>query len=183
MDSSDDDDDGDADGEGEHSVAAIKRRAPQGSDVPATIAQALKSTSSDEWQDAMDSELSAMEALQVFEGVDDVPHNARVITSRFVFAFKRDVDGSVVKYKARLVAQGYTQQKDIDYDEVFSATVAFDSMRAILATLVNRGWEMRQGDISNAYLNAPIDKELFLRLPDKTVVRLRKAIYGLKQSG
>ena len=173
----------DFDSEGEASVAAVKSRQSLSNDNPATVAQALKSKFSNEWQEAMDAELSAMEALDVFDRVAKVPHGSRIINSRFVFTIKRDACGGILKFKARLVAQGFTQQKDLDYDEVFSATVSIDSMRAILASMVARGWEMRQGDISNAYLNADIDKELYLSLPDKSTARLRKAIYGLKQSG
>ena len=156
---------------------------------PRGMKQAMESIDSEEWKQGIVAEMTAMHQLGVFEEATDISATTRPVRSHFIFHRKRDANGDVLKHKVRLVADG-NHQSDIDYDEVFSTTVTIDSIRTILAISMQRGWIIRQGDISNAYLNADLDREMFLQLPqgnglfdDGQVVRLRKAIYGLKQSG
>ena len=157
---------------------------------PVTSQQALSAQDSEEWIEAIKEEMTAMERLGVFEPVDDRHNQTSVVGSRFVFTRKRDKDGRVVRHKVRLVAKGFTQHQDIDYSETFAPTVTITSLRLMMGVAVNRGMVMKQADISTAYLNADLDVDLMLKLPknngvypEGTIVRLRKAIYGLKQSG
>ena len=96
-------------------------------------------------------------------------------------------------YKARYVAKGYSQVKDIDHHETFSPTASLTSVRALKQIAAQHNLTLHQMDVKTAYLNAPIDCEIYLEQPEgfetpsnsdkRLVYRLNKSLYGLKQSG
>ena len=94
--------------------------------------EALSSPAKGELMDAMKDELSSMDKNSVWELVD-LPPGHKAIRNKWVLKVKRKVDGSIDKYKARLMAKGFTQQESIDYDETFSPVVRVASIRLILA--------------------------------------------------
>ena len=100
---------------------------------------------------------------------------------------KPNADGSV-REKARLVARGDRQRAGIDYNEVFSPVVRATTVRAVLSIAAVLDMELDQMDAVTAFLNAPLEETLFMRVPDGfeappgSVLRLRKSLYGLKQS-
>ena len=118
------------------------------------------------------------------------PPGQNVIGSRWVFKVKEKPDGTVDKFKARLVAQGFTQKYSVDYLDTFSPVVKSVTVRLVLAIAVSRGWSMRQLDISNAFLHGDLTETAYMKQPpgfeDRRypgyVRKLNKAIYGLKQS-
>ena len=81
--------------------------------------------------------------------------------SRWVFKVKRDADGSVQRFKARLVAQGYSQSKGIDYQEVFSPVALCNSICALFAC----DWYVHQMDVKTAFLQGDLDEEIFMKQP------------------
>ena len=97
------------------------------------------------------------------------------------------------QYKARFVAKGYSQIPDIDYQETFSPTARMASIRTLMQIAVQHDLTVHQMDVKTAFLNAPIDCELYVEQPEgyeikskndeKLVLRLKKSLYGLKQSG
>ena len=107
-------------------------------------------------------------------------------SSRVVFKTKRSADGTVERHKARLVAQGYSQ----DYNETFSPVVRFESLRIVIALSVQNGLKLHQTDVTTAFLNGELKEEVYMRQPqgytvkgkENLVCRLEKSIYGLKQS-
>jgi hypothetical protein len=122
----------------------------------------------------------------------------KAIGARFVFKIKTDSNGVPSRCKTRLVAKGYTQRSEIDFGETYSPTLRFNTLKALLASSVQHRVEIHQMDITTAFLNAPLEEELNLRLPefrllqemlpdldlgtDTGEVRLQRSIYGLKQS-
>ena len=78
---------------------------------------------------------------------------------------KRNADGSVDRFKARLVSQGYLQSEGIDYDEVFSTVARYTSIRSLLALANVKDWHVHQMDAKIAFLQGSIDAEIFKQQP------------------
>ncbi|CAA7269926.1 unnamed protein product [Cyclocybe aegerita] len=123
----------------------------------------------------------------------DAPPGANIIGSKWVFRAKKDAAGNVVRYKARLVAQGFSQVPGINYFNTFAPVARLASIRAVLAMVAVHDYEIHQVDVKGAYLNGILtaDEVIFMhqppgyRISDSAgkVCRLLKTLYGLKQSG
>ncbi|CAB4023506.1 Hypothetical predicted protein [Paramuricea clavata] len=113
-----------------------------------------------------------------------------VVGSRWVLKVKRKEDGSIDRFKARVVAQGYSQTKGADYDEVFSSVARHTTLRTLLALANEYDLEVHQMDVRTAFLNGDIDCDIYMEQPEGFVdpdkpdylCKLQKSIYGLKQS-
>lgn len=158
--------------------------------LPQTVEEAFSREDGDEWRGAMEAEFSALQNNKTWSLVD-LPKGHRAIPCRWVYAIKRNVDGEVERYKARLVAKGCHQRFGIDFHETFSPVVRYSTIRILLALAVKEKMYLHQLDVSTAYLNSDLHDEIYMqqpqnfkdsRFPNK-VMRLHKAIYGLKQSG
>ena len=122
-----------------------------------------------------------------------LPPERQAITGKWCFKLKIDATGAVIRKKARCVARGFSQKDGIDYDEKFAPVISFTSLRVLLSLAAGFNMELAQVHIDTAYLYGGIDKELYLAQPEgfekignhgeQLVCRLRKSIYGLKQSG
>jgi hypothetical protein len=155
---------------------------------PRTYAQAMARTDAAEWEVACEAERRAFECMGLYEVVPR-PKGRKVVGSKWVFRIKRGPDGEIQKYKARVVAQGFTQIEGVDYDETFAPVAKFASLRAILALAAEHNLEVQQMDVKSAYLNAELHDEIFMEpppgfeVPDGMVLRLVKAVYSTKQGG
>jgi transposase InsO family protein len=155
---------------------------------PRTYAQAMARDDAAEWEAACEAEHRAFERMGVYEVVPH-PKDRKVVGSKWVFRIKRGPDGAIQKYKARVVAQGFTQIEGVDYDETFAPVAKFASLRVILALAAERDLEVQQMDVKSAYLNGELKEEIFMQappgfdVPEGMVLRLIKAVYGTKQGG
>ncbi|GJS21751.1 putative ribonuclease H-like domain-containing protein [Tanacetum coccineum] len=153
---------------------------------PKKIAEALQD---DSWVQAMQEELLQFKLQQVWVLVD-LPHGMKVIGTKWVYRNKRDERGVVVRNKARLVAQGYTQEEGIDYDEVFAPVARIEAIRLFLAFASFMGFIVYQMDVKSAFLYGTIDEEVYVSQPPgfvdpdhpKKVYKVVKALYGLHQA-
>ncbi|KAJ9552679.1 hypothetical protein OSB04_016724 [Centaurea solstitialis] len=141
------------------------------------------------WIEAMQEELLQFVLQHVWDLVD-LPRGHRVIGTKWIFRNKTDERGIVIKNKARLVAQGYTQEEGIDYDDVFAPVARIEAIRLFLAFASYKGFKVYQMDVKSAFLYGTIDEEVYVsqppgfedpKYPDK-VYKLRKALYGLHQA-
>ena len=106
------------------------------------------------------------------------------------FKNKQGEDGVVVRNKARLVAQGYSQKEGIDYEETFAPVARLEAIRILLAFAASKGFKLFQMDVKSAFLNGFIEEEVYVRQPPgfenpkypDRVFKLQKALYGLKQA-
>ena len=156
------------------------------SDSP-TLKQAMASRNSEQWQTAIAEELQSLHDAGTWELVD-APRAARVFLSKFVLKVKRHSDGSLERYKARLVLLGHLQRPNVDFYDTYAPVTDFTVVRILLALACSRGWLVRQFDVKAGFLNGDLDEEIYMRLPDGfqdprgRVCRLLRSIYGLRQA-
>lgn len=114
----------------------------EGGSKPATYQEAVNSPQSTLWVDAMKEELSSMSQNKVWELVE-LLKGCRPIGCKWVYKIKRDSNGQVKKYKARLMAKGYSQREVIDFKETFSPVSTKDSLQIIMAILAHFNLEFK----------------------------------------
>lgn len=153
-----------------------------------TAKEALSGPQAPQWREAIRNEIEGLHAMNTFEVVD-IPKDARLVDSKLVLKIKTDQQGIPVKYKARLVARGFTQRKGIDFHETFAPVAPYTAIRAVLALSLYHGWHVHSTDFSQAYLNGSLDEAIYMKAPDGhnlpagKCYRIVTGLYGLKQSG
>ena len=156
---------------------------------PHTVSEALISTEKDQWKSAMQMEMDTIHSNDVWDLVE-LPARRKAIGSKWVFRKKMNADGSVEWYKARLVAQGFSQKQGLDFEETFCPVIRFESFRSLVAVTVQKGLRLHQLDITTAFLNGCLEEEVFMKQPEgfvkkgkeHLVCKLKQSLYGLKQS-
>ena len=151
---------------------------------PATYAEAMRSAEVEDWQRACEYEMAALAKNETWV-LMDLPPGRKPVKSKWVFKLKADG-----RYRARLVAKGFTQIPGIDFDETFSPVARFESLRLLLALAALEDWHIHQMDVKSAFLNGVLEEEIYMEQPtgfivsgqETKVCRLLKAIYGLKQA-
>jgi transposase InsO family protein len=141
------------------------------------------------WHQAMLEELEALEKNKTWDLVP-FPKGKKVVNCKWVYTVKQNPDGNVERYKARLVAKGYSQTYGIDYDETFAPVAKMSTVRTLISCAANFDWPLHQLDVKNAFLHGDLQKEVYMEIPpgfatsqtEGKVLRLKKSLYGLKQS-
>ena len=110
-----------------------------------------------EWKKMIDVKLKNLETAGTWELVER-PDVVNVVDSKWLFRLKKNAEGKVVKWKARLVARGFTQVQGVDYFETFAPVARLASIRFILAVAARNDWEIRMFDFHLAYLNGVLDE-------------------------
>ncbi|GKA76175.1 putative ribonuclease H-like domain-containing protein [Tanacetum coccineum] len=153
---------------------------------PKQVIQALKDPS---WIEAMQEDLQQFKLQKVWTLVD-LLNRKRAIGTKWVFKNKKDERGIMIRNKARLVAQGYTQEEGIDYDEVFAPVARIEAIRLFLAYASFKDFVVYQMDVKSAFLYGKIEEEVYVcqppgfedpDFPDR-VYKVEKALYGLHQA-
>ena len=159
-----------------------------GSFEPQTFREAMNSPDADLWTAAIDKELKSLREMGTFEVVDELPSGRKPIGAKLVFRIKCNADGSIERYKVRLVAKGFSQIPGIDFDETFAPVVKHTSIRIMCALAVRLKLYFHHLDVDTAFLNGPLEEEIYMRIPEGSgeytgkLVRLRRSLYGLKQA-
>jgi hypothetical protein len=153
-----------------------------------TLKEAKESPDWPEWEIAIRAELVQHREKGTWKLVD-LPPGAIPLKNKWVFVLKRDKEGCIVKYKARLVVKGCGQRWGFDYLETHSPVVRMELIRAIFAIAAAKCLLMQQMDVKGAYLNGKLKETIYMKQPDGfgdgsgRVCHLLRSLYGLKQSG
>ncbi|CAI7914311.1 unnamed protein product [Closterium sp. NIES-54] len=154
---------------------------------PKTLAEALSGPDAEKWKQSVKEEYDSLLENETWE-LYELPPRKKAISSKLIFRHKYGPDGELTRYKSRLVAKGFQQTKGKDFDEIFAPVGKGTTLRVMLGMAANRGWRIKQMDITTAFFNGIILEELYMLQPEGLddgsgrVCRLKKAIYGLKQA-
>ena len=156
-------------------------------DDPIFAEEALARYDAEKWREAMSEELQAFQENDAWEVVDR-PSDVTIVDNKWVFKKKCDSEGKI-SYRARLVARGFNQKQGIDYNETFSPVVRHSTLRLLIALSAQLNLEILHLDVKTAFLNGLLKEQVFMYQPvglkffdENKVLKLKKAIYGLKQS-
>jgi len=158
------------------------------SNEPRTYREAMSGPNKEEWDAAMGEEYLSLQEHGTWDIVPR-PEGRRVVSSKWVYRVKYDANGNISRYKARLVARGFTQIYGVDYTDTFAPVTRLETLRLLFALAAQKDWEVRQIDVKTAYLYGDLDEEVYMEppegveVPEGHVFLLRKALYGLKQAG
>ena len=154
--------------------------------IPSNVYEALQNP---EWKKAIEDEVCALEKNETWE-LTDLPKGKNPVGCKWIFTIKYKANGDIDRFKARLVAKGFTQSYGIDYQETFAPVAKLNTIRILLSLAVNLDQQLHQLDVKNAFLNGDLEEEVYMDIPSglekkmniNKVCRLRKSLYGLKQS-
>ena len=127
-------------------------------EVPKNVYDALEDP---KWRGAVMEEMNALNENKTWDVVD-LPDGEKVVGCKWIFTIKLGADGNIGQYKARLVAQEYTQTYGVDYEETFASAI-----RVLISLAANLDWELHQMDVKNAFLNGNLKEEVYMKLPPR----------------
>ena len=156
------------------------------------------STSNDwlKWKETIKTELRSLAKREVFGPVVQTPTNIQPVGYRWVFVRKRNENNEIVRYKVRLVAQGFSQRPGIDYEETYSPVMNAITFRYLISLAVSKGLDMHMMDVVIAYLYGSLDANVYMKIHEGFTlpeamnskprsmysIKLQSSLYGLKQS-
>ena len=162
---------------------------------PQSIIESRQRQDWSKWEEAIKVELASLAKREVFGPITRIPDNIKPVGYKWVFVRKRNEKNEVVKYKARLIAQGFSQRPGIDYDETYSPVMDMITFRFLISLVIFEKLKMRPMDIVTAYLYGSLDSDIYMKilegfkLSDACTprnlfsIKLQRSLYGLKQSG
>ncbi|KAM1087183.1 hypothetical protein ACFX2B_012591 [Malus domestica] len=141
------------------------------------------------WRKAMDEEIEAIQKNDTWELIILLKGH-KAIRVKWVYKTKKNANREVERYKARLVANGYSQRAGIDYDKVFAPVARLETIRLLISLAAQNKWKIQQMDVKSAFLNGVLEEEVYIQQPpgyeikrhEDKVLKLKKAPYGLKQA-
>jgi len=143
---------------------------------PTSFQEAIDSPNHKEWMEAMRDEMDSMARNKVWELID-FPPRRKSIENKCVFKIKRRPDRTIDKFKAHLVAKGFTQIEGIDYEETFSAVVRIASVRLVLALLAHLDLELFQMDVKTTFLNGNLEEEIYIDQPIGLYQKVKRTMF------
>lgn len=160
---------------------------------PRSYKHALTFADSECWVKATAAEMKALHDKGVMDGLDlsQLPQNATLLKTKFVFKIKLHADGSLDKYKVRMVAKGYLQVEDRDFNKlaIYAPSSHLDSFRILITLALQLGLHVEHLDVKTAFLNSDLKEDIYISLPEgyttengHSVAKLNKGLYGLRQA-
>ena len=122
-----------------------------------------------DWLEAMHDKLNNFKRNKVWQLVERPKDCRNVIGTKWIFKKKQDEHGMVVRNKARLVAQGYSQVEGIDFGDTFAPVARLESIRILLAYAAHHNFKLQQMDVKSAFLNGPLKELVYVRSEERRV--------------
>lgn len=160
-------------------------------ETPKFYRDAIRGPNAPKWRAAMDAEMAACAGKEVWVYVlrSSLPKGTNVLPVKWVYKIKTDQIGDITAYKGRLTPKGYLQRYGQDYFEVRASTGMYKTLRLNVCLTAKWDHELEQMDVSNAFLNADVEEEVYMEVPEgyregkeHLVCKLQKSLYGLKQA-
>ncbi|KAK9932128.1 hypothetical protein M0R45_019377 [Rubus argutus] len=163
---------------------------------PRSVDECQRREDLSEWKNEIQAELDSLTKRTVFGPVVPIPSGIKPVVYKWVFVRKRNEKNEIVRYKARLVAQGFSQRPGIDYEETYSPVMDVITFRYLISLVVSEKLNMQLMDVVTTYLYGDLDTEIYMKVPDGLslpkssgsrprsafAIRLKRSLYGLKQS-
>lgn len=153
---------------------------------PKTYTEAMSGNDAHKWKQAIKEELDALAKNNTWKVVPK--DGAREISVKWIFKIKLAANGDIDRYKARLVARGFSQIQGVDYGEVYAPVVHTDSLRLLFSICAQFNLIFEQFDIATAFLNGELEEVIHIQPPEGLDIpaghslQLLKSLYGLKQA-
>ncbi|GKA17452.1 zinc finger, CCHC-type containing protein [Tanacetum coccineum] len=156
---------------------------------PRTYNEAMQSRDSAFWKEAIDDEIGSIMENNTWI-LSDLPPGCKPLGCKWIFKRKMKVDGTIDKFKARLVIQGFRQKEGIDYFDTYAPVARITTIRLLLALAAIHNLVIHQMDVKTTFLNGDLDEEVYMKQPEGFVMpgnehkvcKLVKSLYGLKQA-
>jgi hypothetical protein len=157
---------------------------------PSNYSEAITSVDCNNWMTIMQDEIESLEKNGTWDLVK-LLKNKKPVRCKWIFKRKEDISPSEpTRYKTRLVAKGYSQIPGIDYNDIFSPVVKHSSIRTLFSIITMHDYELEQLVVKTAFLHRELEEDIYMNqlegfvIPGKEslVCRLKKSLYGLKQS-
>jgi hypothetical protein len=136
---------------------------------PISFKEVMKSENSQKWREAMEEKLRSMSSNDIWDLVE-ISDGAKRVGYKWVYKMKYDSKGKIERFKARLVAEGFTQREGIDYTEIFSLVSKKDSFRIVMALVAHYDLELHQMDIKTTFLNGDLQESVCMTQPECFVI-------------
>lgn len=171
---------------------ALKSKKQDDPDLP-SYRDAMAGEHREQFQEAMTAEIEQLEEHKTWNVMKKsaVPKGANVLPTTWVLRVKRYPDGRFRKFKARLCVRGDRQVEGVDYFEKYSPVVQWSTVRMMLSLTASQDLKTRQVDFSNAFVQATLNEDVYISLPqgyeaegadEQMVLKLNKSLYGLVQA-
>lgn len=156
-------------------------------DDPTSFTAAMSRSDKNNWYQAMEEEMNSLYKNDVWTLVDR-PAGKNIVSNRWVLRIKRKPNGDIDRYRARLVARGFSQIYGEDYFETYAPVVNMNAVRMMFSFAAIENLIIKQFDVKTAFLYGQLDEEVYMEQPEgfsdnsQKVCHLKKSLYGLKQS-
>uniref|UniRef100_A0A146M1T4 Retrovirus-related Pol polyprotein from transposon TNT 1-94 n=1 Tax=Lygus hesperus TaxID=30085 RepID=A0A146M1T4_LYGHE len=154
---------------------------------PKNYREAINSENKVNWEKAMQSEIDSLHENKTWT-LANLPDGKKAISTKWVYKVKMNPDGTIDKFKARLVVQGFSQRLGIDYEQTFSPVAKASTVRTLLSVAASKNMKLMQFDVSTAFLYGYLEEEIYIKQPEgfddgsNKVCKLNRSLYGLKQA-
>jgi Reverse transcriptase (RNA-dependent DNA polymerase) len=158
--------------------------------IPPNRKMMLLCKQKDKWLAAEEDEQRSFAVSNMMTKNPRLPDNGKALPLKWIYKVKKDLKGIIIRYKARLVVQGFFQIFGVDYTDTYSLVAKFVSIRIILALSVQLGLITHTMDVDTAFLNGSLEENIWVQIPpgtklatgDDGIYKLFKTLYGLKQA-